>query len=132
MKHIFYIQCTSVFSVSLTVLEIIHEVIGRNNPLLSFDTTRTAYKTTPQTIIRCRGNVCTDYLPSNDRGRQRQTHRLSFDQKRIAWKMTRPTILLLCVFVAARTFSPSLYLATIGGLYIQTHRQMARIYEVRR
>jgi hypothetical protein len=44
--------------------------------LLSFDTTWTAQKTTPPTILRYRGNVFTDPLPSNDKG-DTQTHRLS-------------------------------------------------------
>jgi hypothetical protein len=45
----------------------------------------------------------------------------------------RPTILLfLRVFVAAVPFLPSRCLVTIGGLHIQTHRMMGRIYEVRR
>jgi hypothetical protein len=41
---------------------IIQDVLGRTNRLLSFDTTRTAQKTTPP-ILRCRGNVFTGLLP---------------------------------------------------------------------
>jgi hypothetical protein len=47
-------------------------VLGRTN-LLSSDTTRTAQKTTPPTILRCRGNVFTELLPSNERGIHRPT-----------------------------------------------------------
>jgi hypothetical protein len=36
--------------------------------LLSFDATGIAQKTAPPTILRCRGNVFTELLPSNDRG----------------------------------------------------------------
>jgi hypothetical protein len=49
-------------------LHIKQEVLGRTNRLLSFDTTRTAQKMTVPTILRCRGNVFTELLPSNDRG----------------------------------------------------------------
>jgi hypothetical protein len=44
------------------------QVLGRTNRLLSFDTTRAAQKTTRPTILRYRGNVFTEPLPSNDRG----------------------------------------------------------------
>jgi hypothetical protein len=47
------------------------KVLRRTNRLFSFDTTRTAKKTTPPTILRCNGNVFTEPLPSNDR---RDTH----------------------------------------------------------
>jgi hypothetical protein len=36
--------------------------------LHSFDTTRTAYKTTPPIILHCRGNVFTELVPGNDSG----------------------------------------------------------------
>jgi hypothetical protein len=46
--------------------------------------------------------------------------------------MTRPKILLwMRVFVASETCLPSRCLATIGGIHIQTHRLLGRIYEVR-
>jgi hypothetical protein len=45
-------------------------VLGRTNRLLSFDMTRTADKTTPATIFRCRRNVFTKLLHSNDRETQ--------------------------------------------------------------
>jgi hypothetical protein len=48
--------------------KVLRKLIGRINRLFSFDTTRTAQKTTPQTVLRCRGNVFTELLPSNDRG----------------------------------------------------------------
>jgi hypothetical protein len=53
----------------------------RNNRLLSFDTTRTAYKKTRPTIllllcIRCCGNVFTKPLPNNVSRIHIQTHRL--------------------------------------------------------
>jgi hypothetical protein len=51
------------------------EVMGRINSLLPFHTTRTALKTTPPTILRCRGDVLTEPLPSNERIHI-QTHRL--------------------------------------------------------
>jgi hypothetical protein len=43
------------------------EVLGRTNLLLSFDTTRTAKKATPQTILHCSRNVLIKPLPSNGR-----------------------------------------------------------------
>jgi hypothetical protein len=46
------------------------EVLGRTNCLLSFDTTRTAQKMTHPTLLRCRGNVFTEPLPSNLRDTQ--------------------------------------------------------------
>jgi hypothetical protein len=87
-----------------TILKL--EVVGRTNRLLSFDTTRTAQETTPPTILPCSGNVLTELLPSNDRMIHRQTHR-----------HTRPTtLLLLRVYVATGTFSPSRCLAMKGGI----------------
>jgi hypothetical protein len=52
------------------------EVLGRINRPLSFDTTQTAQKMTPPTIIRCHGNVFTESLAGNDRRLHIQTHRL--------------------------------------------------------
>jgi hypothetical protein len=37
--------------------------------------TRTAYRKMPRKMFRCRGNVLTELLPSNDRSKHRQTHR---------------------------------------------------------
>jgi hypothetical protein len=61
--------------------------MGWTDRLLSFDTTRTAYKTTVQQFlyccvcIRCRGNVFTEPLPRNDSGdtqTARWSHKPSF------------------------------------------------------
>jgi hypothetical protein len=49
-------------------------VLGRTNRLISFDTTRTAYKTSPSIILLCCGNAFTELLPSNDMGIHKQTH----------------------------------------------------------
>jgi hypothetical protein len=95
----------------------------------------TAQKTMPPTILRCRTNVFTELLPSNNKGIHRKTHTL-----------TRPTIILLLrVFAAAGTCLPScclamkreetllsLFLATIGGIHVHTHRPIGEIYEGRR
>jgi hypothetical protein len=98
------------------------EVLGRTNSLLSFDTTRTACKTTPPTILRCSRNALTELFPSNNKGIYRQIHR-----------HTSPTfLLLLCVLVAAGTCLPSRCLATKGGTHIKIHRLMGRICEVHR
>jgi hypothetical protein len=58
---------------SIIHVELLQEVLGRTNRLLSFDTKRTAYKTMRPTILlslrrRCHGEVVTEPLPSNDRG----------------------------------------------------------------
>jgi hypothetical protein len=50
------------------------EVLRRTN-LLSSDTTRTACKITPPTILRCHENIFTALLPGNGRRRHTQTHR---------------------------------------------------------
>jgi hypothetical protein len=50
------------------------EVLGRMIRLLFFDTTRAAQEKTPPTILRCRRDVFTESLPSNDRGIHRQTY----------------------------------------------------------
>jgi hypothetical protein len=47
----------------------------RTNRLLSFYTTHTTEKTMPPTILRCRGKVFTELLPSNDRRIHRRTRR---------------------------------------------------------
>jgi hypothetical protein len=80
---------------------------GRTNRLLSFNMTRTAKKTRPPTILRFRGNVFTEFLPSNNSGMHRQTHR-----------HTRRTILLLLrVFFVTGTCLSSRYLATKGWIH---------------
>jgi hypothetical protein len=43
------------------------KVVGRTHGLLSFNTTWTKYRTTSPKFIRCRGNVFTELLLSNDR-----------------------------------------------------------------
>jgi hypothetical protein len=56
----------------------------------SSDTIWTAQKMTPRTILRCRGKVFNELLPSNDRA----IHRLFFEKTRAAQKMSRQIILL--------------------------------------
>jgi hypothetical protein len=73
------------------------EVMGRTNRLLPFNIVLSACKTTSPTSLRCRRNVFTETLPSNDRWIHRQTHRLSFDKTRTLQKTTHPTILLSSV-----------------------------------
>jgi hypothetical protein len=113
------------------------------NSLPSFHTTRVAYKTTPPTLLRCRGNVFTEPVPNNDkrihrsrvtlrRAVYRQSHKLSFDTTRTVQKTTPPTILLLSVFVAAGTCLRSRFLAFIGGINIHSHRLIRVIYRVHR
>jgi hypothetical protein len=93
--------------ISLRIAECKQDVLGRTNRLLSFDTTWTAQKTMPPTILRCRGNVFTELLSSSDRGIHRQTHR-----------HTRPIIILLLrVFIAAGTFLPRRCLSMKGGIH---------------
>jgi hypothetical protein len=104
-------------------INIRQDVLVRTNRLLSFESTRTTQETAPPTILRCRGNVFTELLPSNDRG----IHRLSFVKTRTAYIMAPPTnFLLLRVFVAAGTCVTSRCLATMRGgeIHIQTHRLM--------
>jgi hypothetical protein len=55
------------------------EVLETTDRLLSFDTTRAVWKTTPPTNLRCR-----EPFLSNNSELHRQTHRLSFDTTRIA------------------------------------------------
>jgi heme/copper-type cytochrome/quinol oxidase subunit 3 len=73
--------------------------------------TQTAYKMMPLTVLYCRENIFTKLLLSSGGGIHIQTHRLLFDKTQTAQKVTRPTILLLCVFVAMRMCLPSCWLA---------------------
>jgi hypothetical protein len=82
------------------------QVLGRENSLISFDTSRTAQKTTPPAILRCRGNVFTEFLHNNDRRIHRQTYR-----------HTHRPILLLRIFVAEGTSLPSRCLSIKGGIH---------------
>jgi hypothetical protein len=103
------------------LLRIKQEALRRTKLVFAFDTTWTEYKTTPPTIVRCRGHFFTELLLSNDTGIHRRTHRLSFDKTRTTQKMTRLIILLLLhVFVAEGKCLPSRCLATIGGIHIVT------------
>jgi hypothetical protein len=88
----------------------IQEVPGKTNRLLSFDMTRTPWKTLPPTILRCRGNIFTELLPSNDKGIHRQSHR-----------RTHPTVLILLrEFFTAGTGLPSRCVAMKGGIHSRT------------
>jgi hypothetical protein len=81
---------------------------GRKNYcLVSFDTTLTAWKTTPPTILRRHRNVFIEFLPSNDTGIHRQTHRHTL----------RTIFLLLRVSVAAGTYLKDRCLSMKGGIY---------------
>jgi hypothetical protein len=77
--------------------------LGRTNRLFSFDMTRTAYKITLPIVVRCRGNVSIEFLPSNHRTIQRHTH--------------STILVLLRVIVTAELSSPSRCLAMKGGIY---------------
>jgi hypothetical protein len=73
----------------------------KNYLLLSFNTTRIVYKTTPLTILHCGKNVFIVLLRIRVRDKHRQTHR-----------HTRPAILLLLqIFIAAGTCLPGRYVA---------------------
>jgi hypothetical protein len=71
---------------------------------------------TSPTILRCRGSVFTELLPSKDMVAHRQNDTLSFDKIWTAQKVTSQTI-LLCVFVNAGRCLPSRCLATKGGIH---------------
>jgi hypothetical protein len=62
---------------------------------------------TPPTILHCRGNIFTEFMPSKDRGIHRQTHASNISS-------------IACVFVAAVMFLPNLCVATVGGIHMQT------------
>jgi hypothetical protein len=105
---------------------------------------RTAYKTTPPAIIRCSGNVLTEFLLSNYRVIHRPidcplirhgTHR----------KLCLRQFFYCCMYSLPRERLPSRCLPVKGGsqfteplpsndrkVHIQTYRSMGGIYEVRR
>jgi hypothetical protein len=96
------------------------KILGKTNRLLSFDMTWTAKKTTPATIIRCRGNVFTELLPTKDRGIHRDPQTLLW-WNTTAQKNDASNNSSIVAFVAAGTSLPSCYLPRIGG-YTETHR----------
>jgi hypothetical protein len=55
------------------------KVLRITNILLFFDTTRTVKKTLPPTVLRCRRNVFTEPLPSNDRIHSKYTQTDGWD-----------------------------------------------------
>jgi hypothetical protein len=61
----------------LQILRHEQEVQGRT-AFFSFDMTWTVYKMMLLTILRCRRNMFTEFLPSNAKGIHRQTYRLFF------------------------------------------------------
>jgi hypothetical protein len=81
------------------------KVLGRTNFILSFDTTRTAYKTMLPTVLRCRGKVFIELLSSNERGIYRDPQTCASNN-----------YLFLRVFVAAGTSLPNRCLAMKGGI----------------
>jgi hypothetical protein len=92
--------------------KIMQEVLGTASRLRSFDTTRTAYKTTCPTILRCCWKIFTELQNSNKTEMDVQTH-----------SNTRPIIVvLLNMFFAAGTCLPSRCLATVG-VYTCRHIQ---------
>jgi hypothetical protein len=89
------------------------KVLGRTNRVLSYDMTRrpivAAGTSSPSCDLATIGGYT--HIPRH----------------------MRPTVfLLLSVSVAAGTCLPSLFLATMGWIHIQTHGSMGGIYEVRR
>jgi hypothetical protein len=64
-------------------------------------------------------------------GKNLLTTFLWYDTDRIENDASNNYFIVACVFVAAVAFLPSRCLATIGGMYIETHRLMEGIYEVR-
>jgi hypothetical protein len=67
---------------------------GKNNSLLSFDTTWAMQKGTPPIILHCGGNMFTELLPCNSR-----IHRLSFDTTWTSEKMMHPTVFFVLFIV---------------------------------
>jgi hypothetical protein len=61
------------FIPEITLSETEQDVLVITNGLRAFDTTRTAQKMGPPTILRCCGNVFTELLPNSDRGMHRHT-----------------------------------------------------------
>jgi hypothetical protein len=110
----------------------IQEVVGRTSSLLSFGTIRTAYKTTPPAILRCRGNVFTELLRGNDRGIRRPTDACvqGYDRS-VASEYSYFNV--ACIRCRGNVFTeplrssergitlPNNWLATIGGIHIQAH-----------
>jgi hypothetical protein len=71
----------------------------------SFDTTRTEYKTTPPTILRCRDNVSTELLPNKHKGGHTDPQTLlSYDKDRIENDASNNSSIVAYVYVAAVTF----------------------------
>jgi hypothetical protein len=60
-----------------TCRDLKQKFLRKTNILLPFDTTWARQKKTPPTILRCRGNMFTEPLPSNDRRIHRPTDSLS-------------------------------------------------------
>jgi hypothetical protein len=107
------------------------QVLGRTSHILPFYTTWAAYKTTPTTIFRCRGNVFTEPLPSNDRGIQTQIL-LSYDTDRIESDACNDYSIIAYILCHRNVFTEPLSRNDTRGIQIQTHRLMREIYEVRR
>jgi hypothetical protein len=96
----------------------------KTNRLLSFDTTRTAQKTTPPTILRVRRNVFTELLPVNDRGLHRQTHRHKHGNPSTVWGIRRRGNVFTEPLPSNERMAilyQDFCLAKIGDIYIYTH-----------
>jgi hypothetical protein len=111
----------------------LQQELGRTNRLLSFDMTRTAKKTVSPTFLHSHRNMFTEPLLWNAMGNT-QTHLqtlLWHDMDRIKNNVSNNSSLFY-VLVAIAMCLPCRFLATIGGIWVQTHRLMGVIYEVRR
>jgi hypothetical protein len=90
----------------------------------SFDTRRTTQKTTPPTILRCRGNVFTELIPSNDKGIHRPTD-TRFQQffYYCVYSLPQESVYLVVAWRWKEGYYlPSRCVAAIGGIHIQTYR----------
>jgi hypothetical protein len=105
--------------------KILQKVLRRTNRLLCCNATETVYKTTPPTILRCRGNLFTEPLHRNDRGIH--GHTVSPSTRHGPYRKRR----LQQFLVAARTCLPGRCLATIRE-DTHTDRLMRGNYEIRR
>jgi hypothetical protein len=76
--------------------------------------------------IRCRENVFTEQLLSNDRGMH--IHRLSFDPAQTVCNMMQPTIPLFSVFVATETCLPRRCQLRQGDTKIKSAKDLKNVF----
>jgi hypothetical protein len=89
----------------------------KNWSTTSSDGPLAAQKTTHPTVLRCRGNVFTEQMPSNDKGIYRLIESLSYDTNRVENDPCNNSAIVVFIFCRGNVFVEPLFSNVWGYTY---------------